>query len=94
MTSSASSDSDQVCKNCGGLMAWRQAHPYPVALQVAFGVCFVAFLFFSDKVAQFGRQWNFLWSAIGVALGVLLIRGRVRAKKTVLRCIRCNADLR
>jgi len=75
-------------------MAWRQAHPYPVKLQVLFGACFLAFLAFSDKVSRYGRQWNYLWTAVGVVLGVLLIRGRARARKTVLRCIRCNSDLR
>jgi len=96
MISSASSESTgkETCQNCGGLMAWRQAHPYPVLIQVLFGVCFVAFLLFSDKVARYGRQWNYLWTAVGVVLGLFLIRGRARAKKTVLRCIRCNADLR
>src|SRR5258706_13553692 len=100
MISSVSSDSgsapsgSQVCQNCGGLMAWRQAYPYPVLLQVLFGACFLAFLIFGEKVARFGRQWNYVWTAAGVVLGLLLIRGRARARKTVLRCIRCNADLR
>lgn len=75
-------------------MAWRQAHPYPVKLQILFGACFLAFLGLSDKVSRYGRQWNYLWTAVGVVLGVLLIRGRARARKTVLRCIRCNSDLR
>jgi hypothetical protein len=76
------------------MMAWRQAHPYPVVLQLLFGACFVAFLLFSDKLAHLGKQWNYAWTALGILLGVLLIRGRARARKTVLRCIRCGTDLR
>jgi hypothetical protein len=96
MISSVSSESAGAgtCQNCGGVMAWRQAHPYPVRLQVLFGACFLAFLLFGDKIARYGHYWNYVWTGVGALLGVLLIRGRARAKKTVLRCIRCNTDLR
>jgi hypothetical protein len=94
MTSFGSSDrSEELCKNCGGPLAQRPAHPYPVALTLAFGACFLGFLLFSERVARYGREWNYVWSGIGVVLGILLIRGRMRAKKTVLRCIRCNQAL-
>ena len=96
MTSFGSSEkSEETCPSCGGPLTWRPAHQYPVGLTLAFGVCFVSFLFFSEKIAQqYGKQWTWIWSGIGVVLGVLLMKARLRAKRTILRCIRCDQALR
>ena len=74
-------------------MAWRQEHPYPIWLQTAFGLSFIAFLFTFDRVHT-NRLVVWAWSLTQITLGALLIRGRLRAKKRVLRCIRCSGALR
>jgi hypothetical protein len=83
--------SDAKCSACGGPLAERPEHPYPVLLQLLFGASFVAFLFLVEKLP---RPALVAWTFSQAALGVLLVRGRTRAKRRVLRCIRCGADLR
>lgn len=73
-------------------MAWRQEHRYPVILQLLFAISFVLFLVFFDRVRA-NRQLLWGWSIFQAALGAGLIRGRIRARKRVLRCIRCTPTL-
>jgi hypothetical protein len=73
-------------------MAWRQKHRYPVVLQILFAVSFILFLIYFDQVRAH-RDWLWAWCIFQGAVGVGLIRGRVRARKRVLRCIRCSSTL-
>jgi peptidoglycan biosynthesis protein MviN/MurJ (putative lipid II flippase) len=92
MTLSERSDKRDACPKCGGPVTWRQVHGYPVLAQVLFGLSFVAFLIVYDQVRQ-NRAILYAWSVIQAGLGAWLVRGRMLAKKRVLRCIRCGADL-
>ncbi len=87
------SESDDSCEKCGGPLTWRQAHPHPVARQILFGVSFIVFLLVSDRLKEH-RQILYAWSIVQAGLGIWLIRGRIAAKKRILRCIRCSATLR
>jgi hypothetical protein len=74
-------------------MVSRQKYPYPIISQALFGLSFVLFLYFLDKIAVRRTLWVWLWTLAQVVLGVFLVRGRMRARKRVLRCIRCGQDL-
>ncbi len=92
MTLSDRSDAD-VCPKCGGPLADRPEHPYPVLLQALFGLSFLLFLIFFDEIRPFRTAlWG--WSLAQAAMGIALVRGRMRARKRVYRCIRCTAALR
>jgi hypothetical protein len=82
----------EACPKCAGPLAWRQIHGYPVLAQALFGISFIIFLFVYDQVRE-SRAILWSWSIVQVGLGALLMRGRMRARKRVLRCIRCNAAL-
>ncbi|HLD99554.1 MAG TPA: hypothetical protein VJB59_04805 [Bdellovibrionota bacterium] len=84
---------NQDCPKCGGPLATRPLYPYPILLQVLFGISFVAFLILFEQI-KVHRQLLWLWSLLQLGLGILLVRGRIRARKTVLRCIRCSQALR
>jgi hypothetical protein len=84
--------SDEKCTECGAKLLWRRVHPYPLKLQILFGLSFASFLLFFDRVSHL-KALLALWCVLQVALGVLLIRGRVLARKQELRCIRCGAAL-
>lgn len=74
-------------------MVSRPAHPYPVLLQTIFGLSFIIFLIFGDKIVALGHGNKtplWIWSAVQIMLGVLLIRRRSQAKRRVYRCIRCG----
>jgi len=96
MTSSAISESrnpGETCDQCGGPLAERPADPYPVFEQVLFGLSFLAFLLMGEKLrGHLAVIW--VWCGVQVVLGALLIRGRMRSKRTVYRCIRCGRELR
>lgn len=81
------------CPDCGGPLMERPEFPYPSGVQAAFGVSFVLFLALFNRVQQ-SRPAIWAWSALQIALGILLIRRRIRAKSRVLRCIRCEHALR
>lgn len=82
----------QLCPECGRTAAWRQVHRYPVLETLVFGGSFAAFLLLYSKLGSTpAALWS--WSAVQVALGALLIRGRIRAKKRVLVCIHCKQAL-
>jgi len=108
---------DEDCPKCGGPTSWRQEHPYPVLIHSIFGLSFLLFLVFFDRVkrATWKLPFHFpvhfpgqavggphsresaliwVWCLVQALLGALLIRGRLRAKRRILRCIRCSADLR
>ena len=75
----------------------RQEHPYPSIIQALFGISFILFLVFFDRVqalrpAGFPIIWA--WSGLQAALGIWLIRRRIRARIRILRCIRCGQALR
>jgi hypothetical protein len=92
MTSSGHSEQD--CPSCGGPLSARQARPYPVLIQLLFAASFVAFLLCFEKLRASGnRAGIWAWSAVQAALGAALIRGRLLARKRVLRCIRCMGDV-
>jgi hypothetical protein len=74
-------------------MTWRQPHRYPVVLQLAFAASFVLFLLVYEKL-QAHRAALWAWSALQLALAGLLVRGRLRARVRVLRCIRCESTIR
>ena len=82
-----------ICPKCGGPLTWRQKHGYPVLAQALFGLSFVGFLVLFEKVKD-SRVALWGWSLVQALLGAWLLRGRVRAKERILRCIRCGADLR
>ncbi len=80
------------CPKCGGPITWRPAHGYPILAQVVFAASFIAFLVYFDQVKS-NRAMLWAWSVLQAGLGVWLVRGRMRAQKRVLRCIRCSTDL-
>jgi hypothetical protein len=73
-------------------MVWRQQYPYPVIVQTLFAVSFVLFLLFYDRLPRFpgGRAWLWGWCGLQIVLGLMLVQRRLRAKKLILRCIRCG----
>ncbi len=77
------------CPRCQREMVLRHPHPYPVFLQSAFGLSFIIFMLYHIR-----GPWIWIWCFVQVVLGLLLIRGRIKAKKIVFRCIRCMTDLR
>jgi hypothetical protein len=85
------------CPSCPegrkGELVSRPAHPYPVVTQVLFGLSFVLFLVFFDKI-QMHKVWVWSWSAVQFGLGIVLVYRRRRASKRVLHCIRCGQELR
>jgi len=89
------------CPNCpqdkpgqlSGELVSRPAYPYPVITQILFGLSFVLFLIYSDKI-QAHRIWVWSWCAVQFVLGMILVYRRRRASKRVLHCIRCGQDLR
>jgi hypothetical protein len=89
---SASRDEASECPKCGGERVWRPAQPYPVAIQIAFAVSFAAFLASLDRLRQVpnGKLWMWVWTGAQVILGAFLVVQRNRAKRRVLRCIRCE----
>ncbi|MGZ3697474.1 MAG: hypothetical protein ACXWPM_03185 [Bdellovibrionota bacterium] len=70
----------------------RPAQGYPVLAQVLFGLSFVAFLIFNDRIHS-QKIGITAWCLIQFALGVWLIRGRMRARRRISRCIRCGVDV-
>ena len=76
-------------------MAWRQAQPYPVIAQALFGLSFGVFMFFAEKLfANPAHQaWIWVWAMVQVYLGIWLVRGRLKARRRILRCIRCGLEL-
>lgn len=76
-----------------GELVLRPAHPFPVVTQVLFGLSFVLFLVFFDKI-QMHKVWVWSWSAVQFILGIVLVYRRRRASKRLLHCIRCGQELR
>jgi hypothetical protein len=85
--------SDSICPTCKMTMVDRPAYPYPVISQALFGISFLLFMFFFQK-AQESPLTLWTWTVIQVVLGMILIRGRIRARKREYRCIRCTSALR
>jgi hypothetical protein len=83
---------DKSCPDCQGPMTWRREFPYPVVSHLIFGASFLAFLLLYDQIRAH-RLWLWLWSVVQIALGAWVMRARLRARKRVLRCIRCSGDL-
>lgn len=92
MVQALSPDQCPSCREEGRLVS-RPAYPYPIWIQLIFGVSFVIFILMSSHL-QGHREWVWAWSLAQLALGLLLIQRRLRARKTILRCIRCAQDLR
>ncbi len=83
-----------LCGQCGGGLTARPAHPYPVALTAAFGLSFVVFLALQgSELLLRHRVAVYVWTVAQALLGVALVRARLRARKRVYRCIRCDAAL-
>lgn len=85
---------NDACPTCGGALSVRPAHPYPVGLTAAFGLSFLVFL------GMQGTPWIlahrnvlYAWTMLQAALGLALVRARLRARKRVYRCVRCDAAL-
>ena len=91
--SSLAAKDDLTCENCGGPMTWRQAYPHPVGRQIAFGLSFLVFLFLSERFRAH-PQVLYLWCGFQALLGYWLIRGRIRARGLVLRCVRCTVHMK
>jgi hypothetical protein len=91
-----SGSSEDICPKCGGRLVVRPARPFPVVTQVLFGVSFLVFLLFSQKLKETGNLKPLLWgwTAVQAGLGILLIRQRMAARKTILVCIQCSQALR
>jgi len=81
------------CPKCGAPLRERQAYPYPVKSQILFALSFVFFLFAQDKIAS-NKIVLGAWCLFQIALGAWLIRGRLRARKRIYHCVRCQPDLR
>jgi hypothetical protein len=88
-----SATADEICEKCSGPMRLRNARPYPVLLQVLFGVSFAAFLWASTS-NRLSPRISYAWTAIEVVLGILLVRARSASAKKVFICLRCGATLR
>ena len=80
-----------ICSECKNPMALRQA-PFPVMLQLIFALSFVGFLLCFDAIRA-KRIFIWLWSAVQIGLGFLLIRARMKARIHIYRCIRCDSAL-
>jgi hypothetical protein len=93
MTSFERFNQNEVCPHCGGSLAWRRMYPYPVLLQFVFAASFIGFIVLFDRISAH-RLWLWLWTGAQAILGVFLIRSRLRTRKRILRCIRCNEALR
>jgi len=83
---------DGICPKCGGPTSYRQAHRYPVISQILFGLSFILFIVFNERVSA-NPTWLWGWSIGQIFLGLILIRGRLRARERILRCIRCSETL-
>lgn len=81
------------CPKCGRDRVLRPEHPYPLILQVIFGASFILFLIFYQKLAN-SRMFLVIWTAAQFVLGALLIRGRLRARQRIYRCVICDSALR
>jgi hypothetical protein len=101
MTSSPSSEASSTsnrpgnpdhCPDCGRRLVSRALAPYPVWRQIAFAASFVIFLMVYDR---FSGQKAVLaaWCVLQAALGYALVRGRLKARHRVYRCIHCESDL-
>lgn len=88
-----SATAEEICEKCSGPMRLRNARPYPVLLQVLFGVSFAGFLWASTSKLLSPRL-SYAWTALEVVLGVLLVRARNASAKKVFICLRCGATLR
>jgi len=73
-------------------MVSRPLRPFPVVTQILFATSFVAFLLVVDRIRlQPSLRWAiWTWCVAQVLLGIQLVRLRIRAKKTILRCLRCS----
>ena len=94
--SSGSAKINNRCPSCQSELSWHHPNRYPVLTQILFAIRFVIFLVLVDKLraVRYASQIIWIWSLAQIGLGVLLIRGRIAAKKRILRCIRCSTDLR
>lgn len=90
---SARADDDGLCEKCKSPLKIRQAHPYPVTLQIIFALSFAAFLW-AQSAIKLPSPVFWLWTTAQIILGVLLVRARLRSSKRILICIRCNPPLR
>ena len=63
-------------------MVERPARPFPVISQLLFGLSFVAFLMFGTKAQTLSPYAIWIWCGLQIALGFVLMRGRIAAKKT------------
>jgi hypothetical protein len=73
-------------------MALRPKAPYPVLLQVVFGLSFIAFLYFFESLKEWiALLW--IWSFFQLLVGLLLVRGRILANRLVYYCVRCTPAL-
>lgn len=86
------SDFIEVCPKCRGPMSWKQAYRYPTWTQISFALSFCVFLLVFPRI-QSQRFVVWSWSIAQALLGVVLIRFRLRARRRVLRCNRCEAAL-
>src|SRR5689334_20018859 len=77
-----SSTADAVCEKCSGPMRLRNARPFPVLLQTLFGVSFAGFLW-AQSAGKIPPRGLWIWSALQVVLGILLVRARYASAKKV-----------
>jgi hypothetical protein len=80
---------DTQCPKCGGPLALRPAHPYPIVVQVLFALSFIVFFLTAEKVKVYPTALG-AWIVLQIGLGALLVRGRLRTRKRILQCVRCS----
>lgn len=84
--------SEEICEKCNGPTRLRNAKPFPLRLQVIFGLSFVAFLW-AQGAGKLPPKALWAWSIVQIILGVLLVRARYASAKKVFICLRCGATL-
>ena len=84
---------NDLCKECNSPLVLRPMTPQPFLLTLIFGLSFITLLLItqSKKLAP-SILWP--WSFAQFILGMFVIRGRIRAKKMVFHCTRCDSPLR
>jgi len=87
------SDENTHCPSCGGEWVCRPLAPYPVLTQILFGFGFLALIIVDQSRIQIPSWIYWLWTGVQMILGALLIRGRLRARKKIYRCVQCRATV-
>ncbi len=78
-----------ICPQCQRPMLLAPLRPFPILSQLSFGLSFVIFMIFFDRVKQYGMLiWA--WCLFQIALGLYLMRRRQQARRKIYRCVVCT----